>query len=307
MTPDKYTNQELMLDVGSGHQIYVQDWGKKDAKLPIFILHGGPGTGNSNGYRQRFDPIQERVIFHDQRGSGNSLPKGALAHNSTKDLVDDIEKIAQKLHIEKFIITGGSWGSTLALAYALKYPTRVHSMVLSGIWTGNKKQTEYLTQGRYREHFPEVWQKLLENTPAEHHDDPSTYHINRVLEGDEAARKESAYVYTNVEGPLLKLDDRYEPYPFDDFDPIAMIIELQYMAHNCFMPENYILDNAAKLTMPIWIVQGRYDFVCPPVNAYELHEKLPNSQLQWVQSGHGNDRNTYEVIRSLLLQISKGD
>jgi proline iminopeptidase len=117
MTPDEYTNQELMLEVGDGHILYVHDWGKKDAKNPIVALHGGPGYGFSDKHRRRFDPKKQRVIFHDQRGVGKSTPKGSLEHNTTEDLVEDVEKIAKKLNLKSFIVTGGSWGTTLALAY----------------------------------------------------------------------------------------------------------------------------------------------------------------------------------------------
>jgi proline iminopeptidase len=289
MTPDAYTNQELLLDVGNGHQIYVQDWGKKDAKTPIVFLHGGPGYGLKDSHRQRFDPTKQRVIFFDQRGVGKSTPLGSIEHNTTQDLVEDIEKIAAKLQLEKFIITGGSWGSTLAFTYAITHPERVKAMVLTGIFTGTKAEIKYVDSGGYRTHFPDVWEKLLARTPAEHHDDPAKYH------------------YENMEGSLVSLDDRFMERPFEDFEAKDIRIEAHYLSRSCFIPENYIQDNANKLTMPIWIVQGRYDFVCPPQTAYDLHKNLPNSELIWTQAGHGNDRNTYEVVRSLLLQISKED
>lgn len=120
MNPDKYTSREFFLEVGDGHELYVQDWGNKAAETPIFFLHGGPGGGLKDGHKQMFDPEKQHVIFHDQRGCGKSLPHGSLEHNTTADLVNDIEKIAQKLKLDTFILTGGSWGSTLALAYALK-------------------------------------------------------------------------------------------------------------------------------------------------------------------------------------------
>src|SRR4051812_19735118 len=129
MTPDQHTNQELMLAVGDGHELYIQDWGNSTAKTPIINLHGGPGSGSANRYRKYFDPNKQRVIFFDQRGAGKSTPFGSLEHNTTQDLVEDIEKIAQKLELDTFVLAGGSWGSTLALAYGIAYPKRVAGMV----------------------------------------------------------------------------------------------------------------------------------------------------------------------------------
>lgn len=303
MTPDEFTNQELFLDVGDGHQLYVQDWGNKNAKHPIVFLHGGPGGGVSNKYRQRFVPELQRVIFFDQRGCGKSLPTGSREHNTTDKMVDDIEKIALRLKLDSFILVGGSWGSTLALAYCIKYPQRVHAMVINGIFTGRKSEIEWLDKGRFQTYFPDLWEKYLEQTPPAHRNDPSTYHFKRALGEDEGAAKQSAYAYENVEGALLGLDDRYTPQDYDEYDPTGIKIEIHYLANGCFMPENYILDNAYKLTMPVWIVQGRYDMVCPPETAYTLHKQLPNSRLIWTVAGHGNDRANYDVNRTLLLQM----
>lgn len=305
MTPDEHTNQEFFLDVGDGHQLYVQDWGNKDARHAIFFLHGGPGGGVSTRYRQRFVPKVQRVIFFDQRGCGKSLPYGSLEHNTTDKLVSDITKIADKLNLKTFILAGGSWGATLALVYAIKNPARVHALVVNGIFTGRSSEIAWLDKGRFQTFFPDVWESYLAKTPVEHHEDPSAYHFKRALGSDEAAAKQSAYAYENVAGALLGLDDRFAPDDYDEYDPTAIKMEIYYLANNCFMPENYILDNAHKLTMPVWIVQGRYDMVCPPLTAYELHRKLPDSQLIWTVAGHGNDRPNYDANRTILLQMAR--
>src|SRR3989344_3434401 len=305
MTPDKFTIQETFIDVGDGHELYIYDWGNKKAKLPIVFIHGGPGVGVSDKYKQRFVPEHERVIFFDQRGAGKSLPKGSLEHNTTSDLVEDIEKIAKALKLDKFIITGGSWGSCLALAYSIKYPKRVHAMVLSGIFTGRKSEIDYLDSGGFRTFFPDQWDKYVKTVPEKHQTNPSKYHYERIFGADEEATKQSAYAYSeSLEGPLLSLDDRYTPQKYEEFDPNAMRIELHYLYNGCFLNDNYIFKHARKLDMPIWLVQGRYDMVCPPSTAYDLYQKLPNSQLIWTTAGHGNDRPNYDVIRSLLLQLT---
>jgi proline iminopeptidase len=304
MTPDQHTSQEFFLDVGDGHQLYVQDWGKKDASIPILFLHGGPGASVSDRHKQRFDPVRQRVIFFDQRGAGKSLPKGSIEHNTTKHLIADIETLADHLLMKKFIVTGGSWGSCLALGYALEHPSRIHAMVLSGIYTASRRETDYLDQGGFRNHFPEVWERYTDRAPKEYADNPSEYHYKQAFGKDPEAAKKSIYAYSEMEGSLLFLDDRRTPMEYDTFDPDDMKIELHYLKHGCFMPDRYILKNAHALTMPIWLVQGRYDMVCPPITAYELSKKLPNGQLLWTMAGHGNDRPNYDVMRTLLLQLT---
>jgi proline iminopeptidase len=306
MNPDKYTLGEHFIEVGDGHTLYVHDWGKKDAKHPIIFLHGGPGAGVKDKYKQVFDPTTERVIFFDQRGCGKSVPAGSVEHNTTKEMIEDIKKIADELKLKSYIMNGGSWGSCLALAYALKYPDDIYAMVLRGIYTASKFETDYLDDGEiWRVYFPEAWQAYLDRTPKEHHADPTAYHFKQALGDDPVKAKLSAYAYGELESSLIQLDERHVPEDFETFDPNFAKIEMHYLANGCFLPERYILDNAHKLTMPIWLIQGRYDMVCPPITAYELNERLPNSNLAWTLAGHGNDRPNYDLNRALLQQLSK--
>jgi proline iminopeptidase len=304
MTPDEFTIQETFVEVGDGHQLYLHNWGNPKAQTPIIFLHGGPGSGQHNRYRQRFNPFEQNVIFFDQRGSGRSLPYGSLENNTTADLVDDIEKIANYLKLEKFILTGGSWGSCLALMYALKYPERVISMALQGIFTGSRAEIDYLDKGGFRTFFPDAWEQYLSQTPKSYHNDPTSYHFERILSDNPIAMHDSAHIYAALEKSLVSLDDRYIPEDQDQFDAIPIRTEVYYMANHCFLEDRYILDNAHKLTMPVWIVQGRYDFICPPSTAYELHQKIQNSTLIWTMAGHGNDRSNYDVMRAIRAHWS---
>jgi len=299
MTPDEFTIKETFIDVGDGHELYLQDWGNPKAKTPIIFLHAGPGAAVKNRHKQRFNPYEQRVIFFDQRGCGKSLPYGSLENNKTDNLINDIELIAQHRGLEKFVITGGSWGAALGLAYALKHPDRVIAMTLVGIFTGSQAEIDYLDKGGYRTFFPDVWDNYLSQTPKSHHADPTKYHFDRILSDDINALRSSAYIYSNLEGSLVSLDDRFTPQETADFDALPTRIEVYYLANRCFMPDRYILDNAHKLTMPIWLVQGRYDVVCPPQTAYELHQKIHNSTLIWTVAGHGNDRGNYDVMRTI--------
>lgn len=305
MTPDEHTIQETFLEVGDGHTLYIHDWGNPKARTPIIFLHGGPGSGCNDGHKQLFDPTSQRVIFFDQRGAGRSLPFGFLEHNTTQDLVEDVERVANHAKLKQFIIMGGSWGSCLALAYALKYPAHISAMVLRGIFTCSKAEVDWMDKGEWRTFFPEVWEQYVARTPHEHRDNPTAYHSKQALGKDRQAAKLSAYAYSCMGGSLLKLDDRFKPRPIDEFDPAETCIEMFYFANHCFMPDRYILDNAHQLKIPTWIVQGRYDFICPPTTAYELHKNLPNSQLVMTIAGHhGADRNTYDVTRTILLRLT---
>jgi len=304
MTPDEHTIQETFVEVGDGHTLYVQDWGNKHAHMPIISLHGGPGSASRDKYKNTFDPATQRVIFFDQRGCGRSLPFGSIEHNTTADLIEDIETIARHLHLEKFMLTGGSWGSCLALAYALKYPKRVHAMVLFGIFTGSQAEIDWIDKGGFRAFYPEIWEQYLQRTPKSHQHNPSAYHYPRVLGNDADAIKSSAYAYNCLEGAILGLDDRFTPDMYDDYDPTGTRIEIHYLANRCFMPDRHILQNAHKLAIPIWLVQGRYDCVCPPQTAYELHRALPNGHLAWATSGHRSEHEVWNLLRSTLAQLT---
>lgn len=306
MTPDDRTLQETYLEVGSGHRLYVQDWGNAKASLPIIFLHGGPGGGCNDGHKGYFDPALQRVIFFDQRGAGRSSPSGSLKDNTTASLVEDIKRVAEYCGIKKFILTGGSWGSCLALAYGLAHPGSVAAMVLRGIYTGSQAETDYLDNGGFKMFFPDVWERYLNRTPKKWRDNPNAYHYRQLASNKPQAVKASAYAYSELEGSLLTLDDRHTPQKFDEFNPEAMKIELHFLANGCFMPDRHILNNAHKLTMPVWLVQGRYDMVCPPATAYELAKRLPNGRLIWTTAGHsGSDRPTMDVMRALLLELTR--
>ncbi len=304
MSPDKHTLQETFIEVGDGHTLYVQEWGSMSG-MPIIALHGGPGSGTRNRHRQIFDPTKHKVIFFDQRGAGRSIPYGSLASNTTQKLIEDIEKIADHFELKNFTLVGSSWGSTLALAYAIEHPKRVKQMVLSSIFTGAQDEIDFAYQGGAKSHFPEAWETFLAVTPKSHHKDPGAYHFKRALGSDAVASKESAYALENLERALLSLDERFEPEPFEDYDPTSSLIESHYQASGCFMPDKHILRNAHKLTMPVWLIHGRYDMICAPRIAHELHKELPNSELIWTLSGHRAEREPWNILRSVLIQLAK--
>jgi len=305
MQKDANTIEEKMIEVGDSHTIYTQLWGSGKAKDTILFLHGGPGSGCSDSHKQMFNPQKQRVLFFDQRGSGQSLPKGSLENNTTDKLVADIVMISKEYGVKSFVVTGGSWGSTLALVLAIRKPEMVKSLVLRGIFTARQQETDFLENGGYKDFFPDVWQRYREAAPEKYRDNPREYHIPRILGDDEVAAKQSAYEYDILEGSLLKRDDRITPQDFKTYDKSSITIEVSYLANDCYLDEGYILDNASQLKMPLYIIQGRYDFVCPPVTAYELHKAVSQSQLIFTDAGHsGGDRSNWEVVKSILETIS---
>jgi proline iminopeptidase len=304
MTPDEHTNQEFFLDVGDGQRIYVQDWGKAEAKIPIIYLHGGPGDGCSDRNKQLFNPSEQRVIFHDQRGAGKSTPSGELTNNTTQHLIEDIEKLAAHLGIEQCVIVGGSWGSTLALAYGIAHAERVAGMVIDGVFTGTREEVNWSDGGGWRDFFPEVWEKYQNTVPEAYKGKPSEYHCKKGLGNDPEAAKKSAYHYANMSLAILKLDDSYQPKPYDEFDPASSLIAMHYLSHDCFLPDKYILKNARRLTMPVYLIQGRYDMVCRPRIAYELSQALPNGKLTWTINGHTKQHEAKNILTLLLDNLT---
>jgi proline iminopeptidase len=304
MTPDQYTIQEFWLDVGDGHKLYVQDWGNQKAKKTIVFLHGGPGSGCSNKFRRVFDPKTQRVVFFDQRGSGRSTPYGSLVKNTTSDLINDISKITKHLKLDQFILYGQSWGSSLALFYTISNPKKVSHLVIGAVLAGTEPELSWVDKGGFRQFYPDVWDRVLESTPVHHHDDPVGYHFSNILGKDKQKAKKSAYVYENLERGILQLDDYFLPDSYEEYDPSAITIEVHYLQHKLFMPNRFVFDNVTKITMPVYIIQGRYDIVCPPNTAYQLHKLIENSQLHWTISGHKSEHEDASIYRSIFRSIA---
>jgi proline iminopeptidase len=303
MHDTKFVITEKMLSVGDGHSLYVQEWGNPNASVPVIFLHGGPGGQVKDRYKSCFDGETQRVIFFDQRGCGKSTPYGSLDNNTTENLVEDISKIADAFAIKNFIIHGSSWGSTLALAYALAHPERVEALVIGAIFTGSKAESDWIDKGQFRTFFPDVWQAYLDKTPAEYHSDPSKYHFEKVSNGTLDEQKLSGYAYDCLESGVVQLDDRQTLDVFEEYDPAGIKMEIHFLCNGFFMPDRYILDNAHKLTMPIHIVQGRYDMVCPPRTAYELQHSLADSHLYWTLSGHKHEHEAENIFRSIFATL----
>ena len=284
-------NQSGHIQVASLHQVYWESCGNPNGK-PVVFVHGGPGGGTSPATRQFFNPEKYHIIQFDQRGCGNSTPHACLDENTTWDLISDMETIRNMLGIEKWQVFGGSWGSTLALAYAEKHPERVTELVLRGIFLLRKHELQWFYQDGASRIFPDAWQPYLEHIPANERHDMMAAYQKRLLSDDKAVRLAAAERWSVWEGstchlyPDLKhIEETADP----EFALAFARIENHYfMNHGFFSHENQLLDEINIIRhIPTVIIQGRYDVVCPMQTAFDLKQAFPEAKLTVVpDAGH---------------------
>jgi proline iminopeptidase len=276
------------LDVGDGHSLYWERCGTRGAK-PVVMLHGGPGAGCSPEHRRQFDPARYDILLFDQRGCGRSTPHASLAANTTWDLVADIERLRVMAGHDKWMAFGGSWGSTLALAYAQTHPERVSELVLRGIFTFRQTELDWLYRYGASEIFPDKWAEFVGLIPeAERSDLVAAYH--RRLNGDDpvlqlaAAKAWSKWEAETV--TLLPHPEVIEEFTADAFAVAVARIENHYMINRGWLEEGQLIRDADRLRgIPGVIVQGRYDICTPPAAAWDLHRAWPGSELEIVPDG----------------------
>ncbi len=278
-----------MLDVDPPHRMYFEQSGDPRG-VPVVFLHGGPGAGASAVHRQFFDPAFYRIIVYDQRGAGRSTPLGCLENNTTPMLIEDLERLRKHLAIERWLVFGGSWGSTLALAYAEHHAERCLGLVLRGIFLCRKSEIDWFLYG-LRTIFPEAWRTFAGYVPEAERADLLSAYYQRLTHPDSAVHMPAARSWSVYEGSCSTLLPN--PALVADFasDRVALglaRIEAHYFRNDIFLPEDFILANAAKLkTVPGIIVQGRYDIVCPAVSADDLHHAWPQAAYEIVtDAGH---------------------
>jgi len=281
------------LSVGSGHELYWEVSGNPEGK-PVVFLHGGPGGSTEPGHRCFFNPELYRIVLMDQRGCGKSKPYSCLEKNTTWDLVADLEQLRKHLHIDRWVVFGGSWGSTLALAYAETHPNAVSALILRGIFLCRKMEIHWFYQFGAHHLFPDEWELYLAPIPPEERQDLVQAYYRRLTSSDESVRKKAAQSWSRWEGATLKLIPDpmlIESFTADEHADALARIECHYFINRSFFKtDNWLIEQVHKIRhIPAIIIHGRYDLVCPLINAWDLHKAWPESILEIIpNAGHSS-------------------
>jgi proline iminopeptidase len=284
---DAYDRGTMPLD--ALHTMYFEQSGNPNG-VPVLFLHGGPGSGASPSHRQFFDPAFYRIVIFDQRGAGRSTPLGEIKDNTTPLIVADIERLREKLGIARWIVFGGSWGSTLALAYAEHHPTRVMALVLRGIFLCRQSEIDWFLYG-LKNIFPEAWHKLANHLPPHERNNILRAYYALITDPDPAVHIPAARAWSIYEGScstLLPNESIVANFGSDRVSLGLARMESHYFMNDIFLPPNFLLDNIGKIRhIPTTIIQGRYDAVCPIVSADDLHRAFPEAEYHIVNdAGH---------------------
>ncbi len=289
--PSLKPNTVHRVQVDDLHDLYVEESGSPDG-IPVLFLHGGPGVGTDENSRRFFDPERYRIICFDQRGSGQSKPHCSLENNTTEHLIADIEAIRTRLEIERWVLFGGSWGSTLALAYAQVHPKHVKGMILRGIFLGREKDIEWYFNSGIKAVYPEHWEEFVSILPEDERDDVIAAYHQRLTGNDEVARMNAAKHWALFEGRCATLRPSHDvEEDLGGHVHLALslaTIECHYFANSFFLEENQLLKGMGAIKdIPGIIVHGRYDMLCPFENAWSLYQQWPESDLRVVRdAGH---------------------
>lgn len=290
------------IDVGDGHSVYWERVGTPGA-TPAVFLHGGPGGGCAPDHRRLFDPARYDVLLFDQRGCGRSTPHASLDANTTWDLVADIERLRTMAGVDRWLVFGGSWGSTLALAYAQTHPARVSALVLRGVFTVRKSEIDWYYQDGASRFFPDKWERFVAAAPQDERDDLVDAY-RRILTGDDrAAQIAAARAWSVWEGETIRLlpDPALSAaHDADDFALAFARIENHYFTHGGWLEDGQLLRDAHRLAdIPGVIVQGRYDMACPPDTAWALHRAWPQARFEMIE-GAGHAFNEPGILDALI-------
>ncbi len=288
--PEHLPWHQFHLDVGDGHELYVEESGLRGG-IPAVYLHGGPGAGCEAWHRQLFDPERYHIVLFDQRGAGRSRPHAEVANNTTAHLVADMERIREALGLERWLVVGGSWGSTLALAYAEAHPERVSGLILRGIFLCRDEDIAWFYQHGANRIFPDHWQDFVAPIPEAERDDLVAAYHKRLFSDDEVTRMRAAEAWSVWEGRCATL--RGSQAVIDHFAaPFVALslarIECHYFVNHAFLEPDQLLRDADRLRdIPGVIVHGRYDIVCPADQALALHRAWPRAELKLIpDAGH---------------------
>ncbi len=280
------------LSVGDGHEIYVESIGRGDG-IPAVYLHGGPGSGCQVDHRRLFDPERFQAVLFDQRGSGRSRPKGERLHNTLPHLIADMEMIRERFGFERWLVVGGSWGATLALAYAQAHPRRVSGIVLRATFLGTKAEVENAFTETLPRFYPDLSDDFLSILPSEERGRPMDAYWRRILDPDPAVHGPAARAWHDTERILSEHTASRTRLDLASRNPSASLpatpfMEAHYFSNDCFLKQDQLLDEAEKLAdIRGIIIQGRYDLLCPPATSHALAKRWGNAEIRIVEAaGH---------------------
>lgn len=280
---------QRMVQVGQSHQIYVEQCGNPDG-IPVVVLHGGPGGGCSPAMRRYFDPKVYRIVLFDQRGCGRSRPHASVTDNTTWHLVADIELIRELLEIDRWLVFGGSWGATLALAYAQTHPDRARHLILRGVFLATRSELDWFYGGGAGRFWPETWARFVDPVPEDERDDMIAAYNRRLFSGDVLTETRFGRAWSSWENALASIHSSgVTGESPGDYARAFARLENHYFINGAFMEfDGQLLANMDRIAhIPGVIVQGRYDMICPPNAAWELSRRWPGSELKMVRNaGH---------------------
>lgn len=276
------------LKVSETHAIYYEECGNPDGR-PVVFLHGGPGSGCNPNQRRFFDPAHYRIILLDQRGCGRSTPLGETIDNTIDDLVTDIEKLRLHLGIQRWLVFGGSWGSTLGIAYAIAHPEAVAGLILRGIFLSRQSELDWFL-GQSEQFFPEAWNSLVDYLPADEQGTVLQAYAKRIFAEDVGISAPAAARWNDYESSIMRLQPETDKGTAisDEIQVARARVQIHYIMHGCFVSHRNLLEEVKKLgQIPTIIVQGRYDMVCPPLTAWQLKQAMPHVQFHMIpDAGH---------------------
>ena len=280
------------LDVGDGHTLYVEESGTPEG-IPVLFVHGGPGGGCSERDRRFFDPEKYRIILFDQRGAGRSTPHASLEANTTPDLIADMESIRITLKVDQWLLFGGSWGSTLSLLYAQTHTERVLGLVLRGIFLCRQQDVQWFYQSGANRVFPDYWQDFIALIPEHESSDMLIAYHRRLVGDNELTRMAAAKAWSLWEARCATLNPNAHVVSQFNNPHVALAmarIEAHYFVNDAFIDADQICRDASKLAgLPVVMVHGRYDMICPVEQAYTLHRALPDAELDIIRdAGHAS-------------------
>ena len=293
------------LEVDSIHKIYWEKVGNSEG-VPILVLHGGPGAGGNTSLRQFFDPNYYNIIIFDQRGSGRSTPSACIKNNTTQDLIKDIEKLRILLKINKWIIFGGSWGSSLSLAYSQEYPKNIISIVLRGVFLCREKEIKWFLSG-IKNIFPDYWNRFSSFLPIEEREDLLNSYYKRLTSKDPKIYQKAAVSWARYEAncsTLLPNASVYEEFVDTQMAVNLARLEAHYFINKLFLKEGQLLKNINNiLNIKGYIIQGRYDAICPIESAYDLAVAWPNANIRIIEAaGHSS---LEKPIQNALIETTE--